>query len=171
MELNFKEVQKCLIEDNKKYLDIEDFEISGISIDTRTMKKGEIFICIKGDKYDANDFIDIAIKKGVKAIITDKKVDLEGIPVIVVENVIESMQKLAEFYLKKMNVKVIAVTGSTGKTTTKNMIDIILSNKYKVFSTEKNYNSQIGTSLTIFNLDSSYDIAILELGMDKFRRN
>lgn len=144
-----------------------------VSIDTRKIEPGSIFIAIKGDKFNANEFVAEASKKGAGLCIVDeikfKKEDIsEDTSIVIVENTRKALLKLAEFYRSTLNIKIVGITGSTGKTTTKDMTYAILSQKYKVFKTQGNFNNEIGLPLMIFNLDSSYDIAVLEMGMSNF---
>jgi len=144
-----------------------------VSIDTRKIEPGSIFIAIKGDKYNANEFVAEASKKGAGLCIVDeikfKEEDIsKDTSIIIVENTRKALLKLAEFYRSTLDIKIVGITGSTGKTTTKDMTYAILSQKYKVFKTEGNFNNEIGLPLMIFNLDKSYDIAVLEMGMSNF---
>ena len=118
-----------------------------ISIDTRTLQPGDIYIPIKGQNFDGHDFIGDAIKKGAQKILD---VDL---------------QKFAYQYRKKLKCKVLAVTGSSGKTTTKDLLTTVLSQKYKVVSTFQNQNNEIGVPLTLLQADYDTDVIIVELGM------
>lgn len=116
------------------------------SIDTRTINPGDIFIPIKGPNFDGNDFIEEALKKDASQIL---KVDLT---------------EFAENYRKNLNIPIIAITGSSGKTTTKDLLYSILSQKYKVNKTHENFNNEIGVPLTLINTDNA-DLAIIEMGM------
>jgi UDP-N-acetylmuramoyl-tripeptide--D-alanyl-D-alanine ligase len=142
-----------------------------VSTDTRKIEKDNIFIALKGDKFDANEYIKEASEKGAAICIVDSiKYNAEEIQkhttVIKVQNTGKALLDLAEFYRSKLNLKVVAITGSTGKTSTKDLVASALSSKYKVFKTEGNFNNQIGLPLMIFKLDNSYDIAVLEMGMN-----
>ncbi|WP_026881279.1 UDP-N-acetylmuramoyl-tripeptide--D-alanyl-D-alanine ligase [Clostridium akagii] len=144
-----------------------------ITIDTREVKKNSIFIAIKGEKYNANEFLIEAIKNGASLCIIDEikynEADLPSdVSIIVVEDTRKALLNLAEFYKSILNIKVVGITGSTGKTSTKDMTYAILSEKYKVYKTQGNFNNEIGLPLTIFNLDNTYDIAVLEMGMSHF---
>lgn len=150
---------------------IEKF--NNLAIDTRKVEKDGIFIAIKGEKYNANEFIVDAIKSGAALCIVDEiKYREEAIDkrasIIVVENTRKALLNLAQFYISTLDIKVVGITGSTGKTSTKDMTYSILSEKYKVYKTQGNFNNEIGLPLTIFKLDKSYDIAVLEMGMNHF---
>lgn len=142
-----------------------------VSTDTRKIEKGNIFIALKGEKFDANDYIEEASSKGAAICIVDQiKYNSEEIQkdttIIKVEDTGKALLDLAEFYRSKLNLKVVAITGSTGKTSTKDLVAAALSSKYKVFKTAGNFNNQIGLPLMIFKLDNNYDIAVLEMGMN-----
>lgn len=146
---------------------------NSVSMDTRKIEPGSIFIAIKGDKFNANNFTVEASNKGAALCIVDEikfaDNDLsEDTSVVIVENTRKALLKLAEFYRSMIDIKIVGITGSTGKTSTKDMTYAILSEKYKVFKTQGNFNNEIGLPLMIFNLDKSYDIAVLEMGMSNF---
>lgn len=146
---------------------------NSISIDTRKIEPDGIFIAIKGEKFNANNFTAEASKNGAALCIVDEikfeKQELnKDTSVVIVENTKKALLKLAEFYRSTLDIKVVGITGSTGKTSTKDMTCAILSEKYKVFKTQGNFNNEIGLPLMIFNLDNSYDIAVLEMGMSNF---
>lgn len=145
--------------------DCNDFDITGVSTDTRTISSGDIFIALNGENFRGSNFIEVAVNKGASAVISSDKVDT-SIPLILVDDTTKAYQKLASYYRDKFDIPVIAVTGSNGKTTTRNMIYTILSAKYKVLAPEKNYNNGIGLPRTLFRLDKSFDCAVLELGMN-----
>jgi UDP-N-acetylmuramoyl-tripeptide--D-alanyl-D-alanine ligase len=142
-----------------------------ISIDTRNIKKEDIFIAIRGEKFNGNEYIKEASEKGASVCIVDEvRYKNENIQknttVIKVNNTREALLDLAEYYRSKINVKIVGITGSAGKTSTKDLVAAALSGKYKVFKTEGNLNNQIGLPLMIFKLNNSYDIAVLEMGMN-----
>ena len=144
--------------------------IGSVSVDSREIGENCLFIPIKGEKFDGNNFIQKAFENGAAASLISSYYKLETIsgPVIEVDDTIKALQNLAKYYRNKFNIPVIGVTGSVGKTTTKEMIAAALGNTMKVFKTYGNYNGQIGLPLTVFNLDSSYEVAILEMGISKF---
>jgi len=140
--------------------------ITGISTDSRKVQKGELFVPIKGEKYDGHDFIDNAFKNGAAATLSGLKYsDRSGHAVIKVEDTINALGKLAAYYRKKYNIPFIAVTGSVGKTGTKDMIACILAQKYNVMKTAGNFNNEIGLPLTILGLNPLHEAAVVEMGM------
>lgn len=145
-----------------------------ISTDTRKIEKDSVFIALKGENFNGNDFALAAAQKGASLCIIDelKLQDTdryENLSVILVENTGKALLDLAEFYRSTLkNLKVIGVTGSTGKTSTKDITCAVLQGKFKVFKTSGNFNNEIGLPLMIFNLDSTYNVAVLEMGMSHF---
>lgn len=140
--------------------------IRGVSIDSRSAKPGDMFIALQGESFDGHDFISQAVEKGVALVIT-QKVPAEGsIPYILVEDSLKALQDIAVYYRRKFRIPFIAVTGSSGKTTTKDMIASVLSQKFNVLKTEGNFNNAIGLPLTLLKLQDSHEIAVLEMGMN-----
>lgn len=147
----------------------ENIEVRGISTDTRTIQEGNLFIALKGDNFDGHDYVDSALKAGGVCAIVDKNYDnSNSYPIIRVDDTMKFLFDLASQYRKKLGLKVIGITGSNGKTTTKDIMYALLSEKYKVAKTEKNFNNEIGMSKTILDIDEDSDIAILELGIEDF---
>lgn len=145
---------------------------NNVSTDSRALKNNSIFIAIKGERFDGHKFIEQAIKNGASAIVVDKK-KVRELPelksaVVIVPNTIEALGELAAIWRKKLNAKVIGITGSSGKTTLKEMIASILSEKYKVSKTFLNDNNHIGVPLTILNTKGSDEILVAELGSNHF---
>jgi len=156
----------------------ENIVIKGISIDSRTIKRGEAFIAIKGDNFDGHDFIAEAIKRGASCIIHEPRTT-SCLPAgrnheprksvfIEVKDTIRALGDIARFQRNKFDIPIIAVTGSNGKTTAKEMISWVLSKKFKVLKNEGTKNNQIGLPLTLLNLNRSYDIVVLEIGTNHF---
>jgi len=149
--------------------------IKGISIDSRTIRRQELFIAIKGNKYDGHSFIEEAISKGASCIIREAQ-NVARCPlsaareVVLIEtrDTIRALGDIARFKRQKFDIPIIAVTGSNGKTTAKEMIAGVLSRKFKVLKNEGTQNNQIGLPLTLINLKKSHDIAVLEIGTNHF---
>jgi UDP-N-acetylmuramoyl-tripeptide--D-alanyl-D-alanine ligase len=157
---------------------VSTVNIKGISIDSRTIKPQDVFIAIKGSNFDGHDFLAEAIRKGASCIIKEvatKKLaqKVKGktrkVACIEVKDTIKALGDIARFQRKKFFcVPVIAITGSNGKTTAKEMIAHTLSKKFKVLKNEGTKNNQIGLPLTLINLNSSHDVAVLEVGTNHF---
>jgi UDP-N-acetylmuramoyl-tripeptide--D-alanyl-D-alanine ligase len=146
----------------------ENIDIEGVSIDSRTVKNGNLYIPIVRIK-DGHDYVIEAIKKGATASLWEKDHPNppKGIPLIFVDNTLSALQALATSYRNQLSVKVIGITGSNGKTTTKDMVNSILATSFKVHKTKGNLNSQIGLPLTILEVLDEDEIVVLEMGMSE----
>ncbi len=142
----------------------EDMIVNGISTDSRDINAGDLFVALKGKNFNGHDFIPKALESGCTAVLASEEIE-DNIPLIKVDDTLEALKLLAKYYRSKFSYPVIAVTGSTGKTSTKEMISSILSQKFKVHKTRKNYNNEIGLPLTIFDMSNKYDVSVIELGM------
>lgn len=145
----------------------KDTTVHGVSIDSRKITHGNLFIPFKGENSDGHRFVEEAIKNGAAAAFWQKDVPNPPLhlPILVVEDTLIALQELARKYRNELNVKVVGITGSNGKTTTKDITANLLSLKYKVQKTEGNYNNEIGLPLTILGLERDTEIAVLEMGM------
>ncbi|MGL4867511.1 MAG: UDP-N-acetylmuramoyl-tripeptide--D-alanyl-D-alanine ligase [Cetobacterium sp.] len=140
----------------------KDIFIENIQMDSKNIDKNSLFIAVN----NGNNYISEALKKEVKLVIADRDVpELKNKNVIKVENSIKFLQNLAKMYREKLNIKVIAVTGSEGKTTTKDLIAGVLSEKFEVLKTLGNHNNHIGLPFTILQIKDNHEIAVLEMGM------
>ncbi|MFZ5948462.1 MAG: UDP-N-acetylmuramoyl-tripeptide--D-alanyl-D-alanine ligase [Stygiobacter sp.] len=146
--------------------------LSRVVIDSRKVVKNSLFVAIKGEKFDGHDFVYEAIKNGAKAILINKrkfkKFNNINLPVIAVDDTILAFGQLANVWRKKINARVIGITGSNGKTTTKEFLSTLLSEKFNVVKTEANNNNHIGVPLTIFYANDQTEILILEQGTNHF---
>ena len=136
----------------------------GVVIDTRKMIKDCLFVALKGVNFDANTFANTALLQGAKYVIVDNSNFVIDHRTILVENCLSTLQELAKFHRKYLNTKIIALTGSNGKTTTKELIFSVLSKKYKTLATQGNLNNHIGVPLTLLRLKSDHEIAVVEMG-------
>ena len=143
--------------------DYKDVNITGFSTDTRTINN-EVYIALKGKNLDGHRFITNDLKASV--VISEEEIYLDDIPVIKVSNTYDSLYYIGRYIKDKYNIPVIAITGSNGKTTLKELIYNILSTKYKVLKNKENYNNIIGIFNTIKKLNNTYDLCILEMGMN-----
>ncbi|SMQ60642.1 UDP-N-acetylmuramoyl-tripeptide--D-alanyl-D-alanine ligase [Bacillus sp. OV166] len=141
--------------------------ITGVSIDSRKIENGNLFIPFKGEVSDGHKYVEESISKGAAAALWQKDVPNPPthLPILIVDNCLVALQELARNYRKQLNVKVVGITGSNGKTTTKDMTAGILATNYKVQKTEGNYNNHIGLPLTVLGLHEDTEIAVLEMGM------
>jgi len=143
--------------------------VTGVSIDSRTTKKGDIFFAIKGENLDGHNFVKDAISKGAAAIVVSERVSLiHKLPTIYVKDTTTALQDFAKYYRNMFNIKVIGITGSNGKTTTKDILTSIISQKSSVLSTQGNFNNHIGLPLTLFQLEKKHRYCVLEMGTNQF---
>lgn len=171
LDLNLAEIIKAV--DGEIIVKNNEGIFNKISTDTRKIQENNLFIALKGENFNGNDYTIQAIEKGASIIIIDDvKFKIEDLKnrgtIIKVKDTKEALGDLARFYRKKIGVKVVGITGSTGKTSTKDLVAAFLSGKYKVFKTQGNFNNEIGLPLMIFELSKDYDIAVLEMGMSNF---
>lgn len=140
--------------------------IKGVSIDTRSIKKDELFFAVKGPNFDGNDYASEALNKGASAAIIDNP-DISNKQKILVSNAKSALGELARLWKHKLSSQIIAVTGSNGKTTLKEILGNCLSVNHKTFSTKGNFNNDIGLPLMILEINNSYEFAVLEMGANK----
>ena len=136
---------------------------SGISTDTRNIKSNSLFFALKGDHFNGNEFAHSAIDKGAFKVIIDEKKFMNDHSILV-PNVLKTLQELASFHRTYLNIPIIALTGSNGKTTTKELINVVLSKKFKTVATIGNFNNHIGVPLTLLNMNKSTELGIVEMG-------
>ena len=136
----------------------------GVSTDTRTLRPGNLFFALKGINFNANKFAKKALKLGASYSVVDEKSDSHSEQLILVDDVLKSLQKLAAFHRKYLGIPIIALTGSNGKTTTKELISSALSHRYNIHSTDGNLNNHIGVPLTLLQMDESTEIGVVEMG-------
>ena len=137
---------------------------NSIAIDTRKIESKSLFVAIKGENYDANTFANEALDKGASYVIIDNPDFFIDERTIVVKNSLETLQALAQFHRKYLNIPIIALTGSNGKTTTKELIHVVLSKKFNTKATVGNLNNHIGVPLTLLSFNSETEIGIVEMG-------
>ena len=144
----------------------KDFLLSGVSTDTRLLKAGELFVAISGKKYDGHAFIPHALAKGAGGLLVSR--DVGGVPsdvlVVEVKDTIEALGRLARYYKEKLPVKVVAVTGTNGKTSTKEMLHHLLSPSFRMVSSPGNYNNFVGVPLSLFQMEPYHELAVIEMG-------
>lgn len=142
-------------------------QYSIVTTDSRVYYPNSIFFALKGDKFDGNDYISQAFSNGAIYAVGDKMDLPKNKQIIKVKNALQTLQSLANYHRKQMNAKVIAVTGTNGKTTTKELIAITLSSKYKIIYTQKNLNNHIGVPLTLLHLRQKHQFAVIEMGASR----
>ncbi len=145
----------------------ENKMIFNVSTDTRNIAEGDLFIPLKGDNFDGHKFIESAFDKGAVCVLSQILLDTSK-PYILVDDTKKALADLAEYYRGLFDIPVVAITGSAGKTTTKDIVYSVLKQKYNTIKTEGNFNNEIGVPLTIFRIDETTEVAVIEMGMNHF---
>lgn len=148
------------------------FSVTGVTIDSRTVRTGDLFVALKGERTDGHDFLTNAVAAGARAVVVDRRwasvneALLLSLPVprLVVDDAVRALGELARIHRSKFEIPVLAVAGSNGKTTTKDMIAAVLSAKFSVLATDGNLNNHLGVPLTLFRLRRGHDAAVVEIG-------
>ena len=144
-------------------------ESTGICTDTRKLKKGNLYLALKGDNFNGNNFATKALELGANYSIIDEEPEEQNDHIIKVEDGLHTLQKLAAYHRKYLNLPILSITGSNGKTTTKELIREVLSKKYKTVSTKGNLNNHIGVPLTLLSMNKETEFGIVEMGANHQR--
>lgn len=168
INIKIKEVSEILNAEYKGYCD-QDINIKGVSIDSRNVIKNSLFIPIKGLTVNGHSFIKDAVKNGAIATLwnKDEPNPPDNIAVILVDDTVKGLQDLSRYYRKKLKIKIVGVTGSNGKTSTKDITAAVLSQKYITQKTIGNFNTEIGVPYTLLSLDEDCQVAVIEMGMER----
>lgn len=147
----------------------KDIEVTSVSFDSRHLDKGALFIPLQG-AHDGHQYVETAFTNGAAASLwaSDHEITDHDHPLLVVTDPLKALQQLGKYYLRKINPMVVAVTGSNGKTTTKDMIASILSTQLNVTKTYANFNNEIGVPVTLLNMEANTEVVVVEMGMDRF---
>lgn len=147
---------------------------SRVCIDSRAVREGDLFIAIRGNRFDGHDFASEALRKGAVAAVVEqqwlarqKRRAVRGQPFIVVPDTLEALQALARYHRRRLGIPVIGITGSNGKTTTKEMVTSVLATRYRVLRSEASFNNHIGVPLTLLRLRLAHEVAVLEMGTSR----
>jgi UDP-N-acetylmuramoyl-tripeptide--D-alanyl-D-alanine ligase len=141
--------------------------IRGVCTDSRTLEKGDLFVALRGERFDGHAFVRLAFERGAVAAVAERDgvpAGLEGRPILVVENTLHALWELARRHRERVRIPVIAVAGSNGKTTTKEMIVRVLEERYRVLGTQGNLNNHVGVPLTLLRLRTQHQAAVVEIG-------
>lgn len=145
----------------------EHIEITGAVLDSRKVEPGCLFFATKGQRVDGHSFIPQVAEKGASLVICEKAPEVD-VPYIIVPDSFEALKKVAAFYRSQLSIPIIGVTGSVGKTSTKEMIAACLSSKFHVLKTEGNFNNEVGLPLTILKIRKEHEAAVIEMGISDF---
>lgn len=148
--------------------ELKSIEVTAITTDSRKVERGGLFVAIKGERVDGHKFIPQVIDKGAAAAISEVDLGDQDYPYIVVESSLQAVKDIAEFYLKQLGIPVVGITGSVGKTSTKEAVAAILSAKYKVHKTQGNHNNELGVPITAFSMTEDDEVAVFEMGIGNF---
>ena len=143
-------------------------EVSGVAIDSRKIEKDFLFVPIVGERVDGHTFIPQVMEQGALCTLSEKPLENADYPYILVKSSEQALKDIAEYYRCSLDIKVVGITGSVGKTSTKEMISSVLEQKYCVLKTAGNFNNEIGLPLTIFNIREEHEVAVLEMGINEF---
>ncbi len=146
----------------------KSLEVSGVVIDSRQVEPGFLFVAVKGERVDGHSFIPSVFEKGAACVLCEDAPENPAGPYIQVDSCLEAIKRLAAYYRSTLTIPVIGISGSVGKTSTKEMIAAVLEQKYKVLKTEGNFNNEIGLPLTIFRIREEHEAAVLEMGISDF---
>ena len=146
--------------------EFEQITVEGICSDSRKLQAGQLFVALRGEKFDGHNFIDAALDQGAVGALSEHA--MPGKPVVVVQDTMRALGDLAREYRKSLDIKVVGITGSVGKTTTKEMIAGILETTFKTARTEGNFNNNIGLPQTALNVPEDFEAAVFEMGMNHF---
>ena len=141
----------------------------GVCTDTRTLQAGQLFFALKGDNFNGNEYVKQALEAGASFAIVDEEEFLVKGESVLVKNVLETLQALAQYHRQVLKTPIIAITGSNGKTTTKELMRSVLLQKYVCFATKGNLNNHIGVPLSLLSLTPEHELAIIEMGANHQR--
>lgn len=167
MKMQLSEVARALgIESEDQY---DQITITSVSFDSRSLEQGALFVPLIASN-DGHEFVEAAKQNGACAALWQKDHENrpQGIPLLIVDDTLEALQKIGKYYLQKINPKVVAITGSNGKTTAKDMIAAVLSTQFNVAKTHDNFNNHIGVPMTVLSMEPNTEILVVEIGMDHF---
>ena len=142
--------------------------VTGVVIDSRQVEPGNLYIPIRGERVDGHKFIPDVFAKGAAAVLSEEKLKQPAGPYILVDSSEQALKDIAEYYRSTLPIRIVGITGSVGKTSTKEMIAAVLAQKYRVLKTEGNLNNEIGLPLTILKIREEHEVAVIEMGISEF---
>ena len=158
-------VQEVVEATQGQYTGSQEVSFADVSTDTRTIGENGLFVALEGMTFDGHDFLSVAKEKGATGAVVKRGKAIEGLVCIEVDDTLQAYQQLATYHRRRFPIPVIGITGSSGKTTTKEMISAVLEMAFTVLKTEKNYNNEIGVPKMLLQLTEDHDVCVLEMGM------
>lgn len=146
----------------------QNVEIAGVVIDSRQVEDGFLYIPMRGERVDGHKFIPDVFARGASAVLSEVRLENPAGPYILVESCPQALKDIAEYYRLTLEIKIVGITGSVGKTSTKEMIAAVLGQKYNVLKTEGNFNNEIGLPLTVLKIRKEHEVAVVEMGISDF---
>ena len=147
--------------------DIPQAQAVGVTTDSRKAEPGYLFIALRGERTDGHRFIEDVLKKGALGAVCERLPEHPAGPCILVEDCFTALRQIGEFYRQQLDVRLVGITGSVGKTSTKEFVASVLAQKYKVHRTKGNYNNEIGVPLTVLAMPEDTQVAVLEMGINR----
>lgn len=166
--LTLKNIAKACNGTLYNYYPEQDKEVSGVVLDSRQIEEGYLFIATKGEKVDGHSFIGQVFAKGAAGVVCEKEPDEGAGTFILVEDSFQALKDIAGFYRENLTLPVVGITGSVGKTSTKEFVASVLETKYNVLKTAGNFNNEIGLPLTVLKIRKEHEAAVLEMGISDF---
>ncbi|AQT67689.1 UDP-N-acetylmuramoyl-tripeptide--D-alanyl-D-alanine ligase [Anaerohalosphaera lusitana] len=163
---SLRDADSCWIPDQVRDDNLRDREIIGVSTDTRTLGAGECFFAIRGENFDGHAYVSAAVEKGAACVVVEDGACVSGcgVPCVVVEDTVRALGDLARWYREQLGAKVVAITGSAGKTTVRHILGHVLSQHFRCHQAKKSFNNHIGLPLTLLGADEDDEIIVCELG-------
>ena len=148
--------------------ELKNTPVSSIERDSRNIKENSLFLAIKGERVDGHDFIEKCYESGAICALCEKAPENASKPYILVDSTLDAVKKVAKAYRELFDIPIVGISGSVGKTSTKEMIASVLSAKYRVHKTAGNLNNELGVPLTLFGMDDNTEAAVIEMGISDF---
>jgi len=165
VKLTLADVERCLSGAAEE--GHQDIALSAVQTDSRTVEKGDLFVCLDGENFDGHEFAEQAVKSGASAVVASRIIGDVGVPVVMVRDTLNALGRIAACWRDTCGAKLVAVTGTAGKTTVKEMLYAVVSQKFSAAKNYRNFNNQIGLPMSMLKADCAQDVWIMELGISE----